>query len=143
MQQNTLCHTSVLQMAACLGRHLDAFVPGLFGAAMRLLAAQLEARAAAASGQPAPIEYDRDLLVSALDLVSGLAEGLGASMDPLVACSPLAQVSESSQWADGEHWEPAWTLWLHAAPWPTGSSQVFTWYTILEQTSILKAFFTA
>jgi hypothetical protein len=33
-------------------------------------------------------EYDRDLHVTALDLIAGLAEGLGASMDPLIGESP-------------------------------------------------------
>eukprot|EP00967_Tisochrysis_lutea_P032105 scaffold37913_cov18-Tisochrysis_lutea.AAC.1 len=59
---------------------------------MSLLAAQQHVRTAAASGAAPAAEYDRDLVVSALDLISGLAEGLGPSIDPLVASSPLPQV---------------------------------------------------
>jgi len=77
---------------ASLGRQLDAYAPGLFSAAMSLLAAQQHVRTAAASGAAPAAEYDRDLVVSALDLISGLAEGLGPSIDPLVASSPLPQV---------------------------------------------------
>ncbi|KAF5838766.1 ARM repeat-containing protein, partial [Dunaliella salina] len=64
----------------------------LVGAAMSLLAAQQHVHTAAASGAAPAAEYDRDLVVSALDLISGLAEGLGPSIDPLVASSPLPQV---------------------------------------------------
>lgn len=89
------------QVAACLGRHLDQYAPGLFATAMRVLEAQAAARAAAAAGHPSParhpttgavVEYDRDLVVCAMDLLSGITDGLGPSMDPLVAGTPLPQV---------------------------------------------------
>lgn len=52
-------------------------------------------QAAAPPGTEVPHEYDRELHVCALDLVSGLAEALGPSIDPLVGPSGLMQVSLS------------------------------------------------
>ncbi len=56
---------------------------------MGVVVAQERTRAAsmstpAAARPPAAPEYDPDLHVTALDLLSGLAEGLGASLDALV-----------------------------------------------------------
>jgi len=42
-----------------------------------------------AAGQAAPFEPEREFIICALDLVSGLAEGLGPGMEALVARSLL------------------------------------------------------
>ncbi len=47
----------------------------------------------AAVAQPNEIETpEKDLLIVALDLISGLAEGLGVQIEPLVAQSSLVQL---------------------------------------------------
>lgn len=48
-----------------------------------------QAREAAAAGQAALIEPEREFIICALDLVSGLAEGLGAGLEALVGRSLL------------------------------------------------------
>ena len=48
-----------------------------------------QAREAAAAGQAALIEPEREFIICALDLVSGLAEGLGAGLEALVGRSML------------------------------------------------------
>uniref|UniRef100_A0A7S0WWR5 Tubulin-specific chaperone D n=1 Tax=Chlamydomonas leiostraca TaxID=1034604 RepID=A0A7S0WWR5_9CHLO len=82
------CLTS---LAIAAGRHIDTYAPALFDAALRCVTTQLQLRADPSSGGGRH-EYDREIHVCALDLVSGLAEGLGASLDPLVGPSQLMQV---------------------------------------------------
>lgn len=66
--------------------------PAVFEKSMKLAVLQLELlRAAALSVKPQDrgAEFDRDALVCALDLISGLAEALGPAIGSLVAASPL------------------------------------------------------
>mmetsp|Transcript_21721 Transcript_21721/g.47478 ORF Transcript_21721/g.47478 Transcript_21721/m.47478 type:complete len:916 (+) Transcript_21721:105-2852(+) len=81
-----------ITLAIMLGRAFEPFAAAVFEKSMRVLQIQFEALHAAAMGQPSAIEYDRMAVVCALDLISGMAEGLGPSIEPLVASSALVQV---------------------------------------------------
>ncbi len=54
-----------------------------------LQVAMLQQDAKAAAGAPGAPAYESELRACALDLISGLAEGLGPSLDPLIANGPL------------------------------------------------------
>ncbi len=56
---------------------------------MNILTMQLAARGAAANGQAPQIEPEREFIICSLDLISGLAEGLGPAIEALVARSNL------------------------------------------------------
>ncbi len=56
---------------------------------MKILTMQLQARSAAANGQASAIEPEREFIICSLDLISGLAEGMGPAMEALVAHSTL------------------------------------------------------
>lgn len=53
---------------------------------------QLQARAARAAGQPAPVEFEKEFIIGGLDLISGLAEGLGPAIEPMVARVPMTSI---------------------------------------------------
>lgn len=44
------------------------------------------------AGQPTSLAYDKDFIVSSLDLLSGLAEGLGSRLQALVAPGLLREI---------------------------------------------------
>lgn len=58
---------------------------------MRIITMQMAARAAAAVGTPLPVESEKEFIVCSLDLISGMSEGLGASVEALVGASRLRE----------------------------------------------------
>ncbi|KAG2439212.1 hypothetical protein HXX76_004574 [Chlamydomonas incerta] len=56
------------------------------------------ATAALANGAAAGVEYDVNFVVLSLDVVSGMAQGLGASIESLVGSSPLVQMLTVCCW---------------------------------------------
>lgn len=80
------CFTAVAQ---ALGPAFEEYAPTTFERCHRLVATQLQAQAAVAAGQPPEVEPEREFIVCALDLVSGMAEGLGSSLESLVGGSQL------------------------------------------------------
>ena len=53
---------------------------------------QLRARDAVAAGQAPPLEPEREFIICSLDLISGLAEGLGPGLERLVSSSQLRPI---------------------------------------------------
>eukprot|EP00873_Tetraselmis_striata_P017576 jgi/Tetstr1/437840/TSEL_026480.t1 len=76
------CFVSVAQNA---GLAFEEFAPACFQRCCRIITAQLQAAATPVPG--APERSDAAIMVS-LDLLSGMSEGLGASMDALIASAP-------------------------------------------------------
>ena len=81
------CFTSLAQ---ALGVGFQPFAQPVFERCIRLIHTTLEADQMAAASQVDP--PDKELLVCALDLISGMAEGLGASIEPLVASASASGV---------------------------------------------------
>lgn len=80
-----VCLTSIAQ---ALGLGFQPFAQPVFERCVRIIQGVLAADAAYdPEGEAEP--PDRDFLVCALDLLSGLADGLGQSLEPLVAGSTL------------------------------------------------------
>jgi transportin-1 len=73
------CLVAVAQNA---GPAFEDFAPSCFQRSCSIITAQLQATA---TGAP---ERSEAAIMVALDLITGLAEGLGASMDALIAASP-------------------------------------------------------
>ncbi|KAK9804853.1 hypothetical protein WJX72_008726 [[Myrmecia] bisecta] len=83
------CLTSIAQ---ALGPKFEEFAAPVFERCLRIVTMQLAAKAAVAAGQPSEIEPEREFIICALDLISGMAEGLGASIESLVGASNLREV---------------------------------------------------
>jgi len=82
----------MLLAAQALGPAFEPYAEAMYERCMRIVAMQLQAREAAAAGQAVLIEPEREFIICALDLVSGLAEGLGPSLEALVGRSLLRQL---------------------------------------------------
>jgi len=81
------CFTSIAQ---ALGVGFQPFAPPVFTRCMQLMEATLAAEAQAASaGSEGP---DKEFVVCSLDLISGMAEGMGPSIEGLVDGSQLLAV---------------------------------------------------
>eukprot|EP00879_Flechtneria_rotunda_P017533 GHRR01018382.1.p1 GENE.GHRR01018382.1~~GHRR01018382.1.p1 ORF type:complete len:732 (+),score=218.13 GHRR01018382.1:287-2482(+) len=80
---------SLTNIAASLGPAFEPYAPAVFEKAVVLLRAQQEARKAQAADATSSHLYEPDLHMAALDMLSGLADGLRASVEPLVTASPL------------------------------------------------------
>ncbi|CAL8464616.1 g4151 [Coccomyxa elongata] len=80
------CFTSLAQ-ALCAA--YEPYAQATFDRCMNILTMQLAARGAAANGQAPQIEPEREFIICSLDLISGLAEGLGPAIEALVARSNL------------------------------------------------------
>nr|GMC87381.1 transportin-1 isoform X2 [Ipomoea batatas] len=72
------CFTSIAQ---ALGAGFSQFAPPVFQRCINIIQSQQLAKVDPAS---AGIQYDREFIVCSLDLLSGLAEGLGSSIESLV-----------------------------------------------------------
>ena len=88
------CWTDLPWCALLAGPAFEPFATPTFERCERIVAAQLgmQAQTQAVKGQQGGIRFpdmDRDFVISALDLVSGLAEGLGPAVQGLVAASQL------------------------------------------------------
>eukprot|EP00798_Chlamydomonas_sp_ICE-L_P031863 gene31863-7069_t len=86
-------------LAATLGRLFEPYAPAVYEKCMGVIEAQVAAQHAAAQGQvqSQAQEYDKEMVVASLDLVSGMAEGVGPALEPLVGKSPLVQVGADTQ----------------------------------------------
>ena len=71
------------------GPAFEEFAGACFQRCERIVTMQLQARAATAAGQPAPLEPEREFIICSLDLISGLAEGIGPPIQALVVRSQL------------------------------------------------------
>ena len=71
------------------GSAYEPYAQATFDRCMSILTMQLQARSAAANGQAPQIEPEREFIICSLDLISGLAEGMGPAMEALVAHSNL------------------------------------------------------
>eukprot|EP00884_Botryococcus_braunii_P019984 jgi/Botrbrau1/666/Bobra.0161s0050.1 len=83
------CFTS---LAVGLGPGLEELAPTWFERCIRIITVQLQVRQVKAAGQATPVEYEREFIIGSLDLLSGLAEGLGASVDKLVVMVPMNDI---------------------------------------------------
>lgn len=83
------CFTAIAQ---ALGPAFEEFAPTTFERCLRIVEVQLLAAAAVAAGQISEIEPEKEFTVCALDLISGLAEGLGSGIEPLVGASRLREM---------------------------------------------------
>lgn len=82
-------------LSACsAGPAYEPYAQGTFDRCMRILAMQLQASGGVgiANGQSPPIEPEKEFVICSLDLISGLAEGLGTSMEAYVGRSNLRAV---------------------------------------------------
>jgi transportin-1 len=79
-------------IAQALGHACDSFAARLFERCLRIVQTQLVAQAAQQQGQAHALEYDAEFITCALDLLSGLTEALGPSVEPLVATSSLCEL---------------------------------------------------
>lgn len=59
---------------------------------IRILSMQLEAKHAMLANQPTSLKHDRDFIVSSLDLLSGLVEGVGSGLGSLVDPGMLREI---------------------------------------------------
>ena len=71
------------------GPTFQEFAVATFERCERIVGLQLAAQAAVALGQNSPLEPAREFIICSLDLISGLAEGIGPSIETLVARSQL------------------------------------------------------
>ena len=71
------------------GPAFEEFAGACFQRCERIVTMQLQARAATAAGQPVPLEPEREFIICSLDLISGLAEGIGPPIQALVVRSQL------------------------------------------------------
>lgn len=71
------------------GSAYEPYAQATFDRCMGILTMQLQARGVVANGQAPPIESEREFIICSLDLISGLAEGLGPAIEALVARSNL------------------------------------------------------
>ncbi|GMH45796.1 hypothetical protein BSKO_13759 [Bryopsis sp. KO-2023] len=70
----------------------EEYAKPMFERCVRIISMQLEAKHAIQAAQPTSIPWDKDFIVSSLDLLSGLVEGLGTSMASLVGVSRLREL---------------------------------------------------
>nr|GLL23577.1 transportin-1 [Ipomoea trifida]GMC81179.1 transportin-1 [Ipomoea batatas]GMC87495.1 transportin-1 [Ipomoea batatas] len=80
------CFTSIAQ---ALGAGFSQFAPPVFQRCINIIQSQQLAKVDPAS---AGIQYDREFIVCSLDLLSGLAEGLGSSIESLISQSNLTDL---------------------------------------------------
>mmetsp|Transcript_9191 Transcript_9191/g.26329 ORF Transcript_9191/g.26329 Transcript_9191/m.26329 type:complete len:907 (-) Transcript_9191:548-3268(-) len=73
------CLTSIAQ---AVGHALEEFAPHCYSRCCRMIALQLHA------SRNGNLDQQEEVIIVCLDLLSGLAEGLGASMDALIAAVP-------------------------------------------------------
>lgn len=76
-------------LASAFGASFEEYAKPLFERCVSIITLQIEAKHALQAGQPSSIPYEKDFIVCGLDLLSGIAEGIGASIESLVAGSPL------------------------------------------------------
>mmetsp|Transcript_74295 Transcript_74295/g.124000 ORF Transcript_74295/g.124000 Transcript_74295/m.124000 type:complete len:895 (+) Transcript_74295:39-2723(+) len=81
------CFTSIAQ---ALGVGFQQFAEPVFTRCLRIVQGSFEAEAQARQGGQEPI--DKEFVVCALDLISGMTEGMGESFQGLVAASALPQL---------------------------------------------------
>lgn len=63
-----------------------------FSRCLHIISTQLAATAEASEGRPTQTDPDKQAITCALDLVSGITEAMGASMESLVAAGPLVDL---------------------------------------------------
>lgn len=80
------CFTSIAQ---ALGQAFAPFTEPVFERCCNIARTQLHLRDA---GAATPVAYDHEFVVCALDLLSGLAEALGPTLEPLVARGDLVEM---------------------------------------------------
>jgi hypothetical protein len=77
--------------SACqTGPAFEEFAEATFARCVGLVEMQLASRQAAAAGHA--IDYEMAFVVCSLDLISGMAEGLRLSVEPLVGRHPLREI---------------------------------------------------
>lgn len=79
-------------LASAIGHAFEEFAKPMFDRCISIVTQQLAGRASAANGQPAEPEPDRDFIICSLDVIAGMAEGLGSSIESLVGQSPLREL---------------------------------------------------
>lgn len=78
--------------ACCSGSAYEPYALATFQRCMNILHIQLHARGAVANGQLPQIEPEREFIICSLDLISGLAEGMGRGIESFVGASNLRQM---------------------------------------------------
>lgn len=78
-----------MRAGAAAGAAYEPYAQATFDRCMNILTMQLAARGVAANGHVPQIEPEREFIICSLDLISGLAEGLGPAIEALVARSNL------------------------------------------------------
>jgi len=91
------CFTSIAQ---ALGNGFAPYAPAVFERCVRVIQSTLQLEAAYAQGseQEPP---DKEFIVCSLDLISGMTEGMGAQIAPLVGASNLSQLLLLCMRSDG------------------------------------------
>ncbi|ABP01032.1 predicted protein [Ostreococcus lucimarinus CCE9901] len=75
-----------------LGQASAEFSSGIFAKCISALTYQLQQRTAVQRGEMPAEEYAIDIVICTLDLLSGLCEGMGQAIEPLVAQSPIRDI---------------------------------------------------
>ena len=75
-----------------LGQASKDFAAGIFSKCIAALTTMLQRRTQVERGEIPAEEYAIDVVICALDLISGVCEGLGTSIEPLVAQAPLRDI---------------------------------------------------
>ncbi|KAL3146894.1 hypothetical protein ABBQ38_014866 [Trebouxia sp. C0009 RCD-2024] len=83
------CFTGI---TSAVGHAFEEFAKPMFDRCISIVTHQLAARAAAAAGQPVDPEPERDFIICSLDVIAGMAEGLGSSIESLVDQSHLREL---------------------------------------------------
>lgn len=83
------CFTAI---APAIGHAFEEFAKPMFDRCISIVTQQLAGQAAAAAGQPTEAEPEREFIICSLDVIAGMAEGLGSSIESLVGQSHLRQL---------------------------------------------------
>ncbi|KAL0043428.1 hypothetical protein WJX79_004487 [Trebouxia sp. C0005] len=83
------CFTAV---APAIGHAFEEFAKPMFDRCISIVTQQLAGQAAAAAGQPIEAEPEREFIICSLDVIAGMAEGLGSSIESLVGQSHLREL---------------------------------------------------
>ena len=75
-----------------LGHSAADYVSGIFAKCSSALTMMLQRRSAVQRGEIPAEEYSIDVMICTLDLISGLCEGMGPSLEPLIAQSQLRDI---------------------------------------------------